>query len=152
MELRTLKISLHKECVRLAVDKIQKARAVLLEFQEAANEETKSVAGDKYETTRAMLHLEQEKASLQMEEALKLKNSLDAIYPEYAASEVRNGCLIHTNLGYFYIAASLGKVKVEDQEAFVISSVSPLGALFIGKRRGDRVELNGRNYEILEVA
>lgn len=151
MDLRSMKISLHKECVQLAKEKVQKAREILKEFQDAANEETKNTAGDKYETARAMLHLEQEKASHQMEEAIKLKDSLDLINPELFSNEIKFGSLIKTNLGYFYIAASIGKVKLDMLELFVISSVSPLGALFIGKKKGDYVELNGRKYLIEET-
>ncbi len=147
-----MKISLYKECVALAKEKIQKAREVLKEFQDAANEETKSSAGDKYETARAMLHLEQEKASLQMEEAIKLKGALDAINPELVSSEIKNGSLIQTDLGYFFIVASIGKVKFEHREAFVISSVSPLGGLFLGNKKGNAVELNGRKYQIVDTA
>ena len=47
--------------------------------QEAANEESKSSAGDKYETGRAMMQIERDNAAAQLDEALKLKKTLSLI-------------------------------------------------------------------------
>ena len=50
--------------------------------QLSANEEGKSSAGDKYETGRAMMQIEREKAANQLEEALKLKRIIDQLQPD----------------------------------------------------------------------
>ena len=51
----------------------------MVNAQQAANEEGKSSAGDKYETGRAMMQIERDKAAQQLDEALKLKNIIDHI-------------------------------------------------------------------------
>ena len=51
----------------------------MVNAQEAANEEGKSSVGDKYETGRAMMQIERDKAAQQLDEALKLKNIIDQI-------------------------------------------------------------------------
>lgn len=78
--------------------------------QLAANEETKSSAGDKYETGRAMMQLEIEKQSVQLAEAMKLKHVLSQINPEKTTETIQSGSLVFTDQGNFYISISAGKL------------------------------------------
>ena len=66
--------------------------------QRSANEEGKSSAGDKYETGRAMMQIERDKAANQLEEALKLKRILDQIQPEVQHERILIGSVVITLL------------------------------------------------------
>jgi hypothetical protein len=68
-----IKIKLYQYCVEFIDKRIAGAREAIQIAQDSANEETKSSAGDKYETGRAMAQLEIEKNTTQLEEALKQK-------------------------------------------------------------------------------
>jgi hypothetical protein len=79
MELRK---ELFDLCCAYAEARIRVAKEAMQQAQQAANAEEKSTAGDKYETGRAMAHLEKEKAAAQLFEANKLKEVLHKINPE----------------------------------------------------------------------
>lgn len=112
---------------------------------------TKSSAGDKHETGRAMAQLEQEKLSQQLSSALDLRNALSKIDPSEEHNTVRFGSLVQTSIGTFFISVGLGNIQHEDTSFFCISPVTPMGKLLIDKKIKDSVQFNGRSIEILEL-
>ena len=60
-----LKQNIYSQCLLILNQKIEELNSALATATESANNETKSSAGDKHETARAMMQLEQEKLSLQ---------------------------------------------------------------------------------------
>ena len=72
-----IKRKLYQHCINFVDKRIAAAKETIAMAQESANEDTKSSAGDKYETGRAMAQLEIEKTAGQLEEALKDKKLLD---------------------------------------------------------------------------
>ncbi|MBL4593094.1 MAG: 3-oxoacyl-ACP synthase [Flavobacteriales bacterium] len=151
MKLSKIKIQLHKQCYKLAEEQITRIKTALQEVQDAANNETKSSAGDKHETGRAMAQLETEKLSTQLSEALKLEQVLQQINPELEHKIVGLGSLVITNNGSFYISVSLGKVEINDEIYFAISAVSPIGKLLLTKKEKESFSFNGKSYVILSV-
>lgn len=148
-------LELKKKLYQLAVDtiqqKIQRNRAALLELKESAGSETKSSAGDKHETGRAMVHLEQEKMLVQLEENLTIKRILDKIDLATSHSTVAFGSLVITDKVRFFVSAALGKVHVDGYDYYLISVTSPLAKEFIGKKKADAVVFNLQEYCILEI-
>lgn len=132
--------------------RISTAQNTIDAAQSSANEETKSSAGDKYETGRSMMQQEAEWARRQLEEARKLKMEMDQIKLEESESPVHNGCLVYTSKGIFYISISAGKLVVDDETAFAISAASPLGTKLLGLQPNDSFDLNGQSFKILKVA
>ena len=142
------KTALYKHCQSLVQQKLDEAEAAMRAAQAAANEETKSSAGDKYETGRAMMHLEKEKLASQHAEALKLKKVLDQINPDRRTEKVALGSLVQTNIGWFFIAVGLGQVKVEGQTYFLISPAAPIGRLLWKKSVDESFTFNGKEVVI----
>ena len=136
------------EQVNNRIEVIEKA---LQSVQEAANQETKSSAGDKYETGRAMMHLEKEKLSGQMAEVLKMKQALDLIKPDKAQVSAELGALVQTAQASYFLSASLGKLEAEGQTVFAISPASPIGRQLLGKKVGETIQFGGKTMEIKEV-
>jgi len=97
LNLTFLKQQLLAECKRYVASRIATANQSMISAQEAANEEGKSSVGDKYETGRAMMQIERDKAAQQLDEALKLKNIIDHISIEAASGKVIPGSLVTTN-------------------------------------------------------
>ena len=151
MKLSKIKISLHKICYNIAEKRISNIKNILQDVQDAANNETKSSAGDKHETGRAMAQLETEKLSTQLSEALKLEQVLQQINPELEHKIVGLGSLVITNNGSFYISVSLGKIEINDEIYFAISAVSPIGKLLLTKKEKESFSFNGKSYVILSV-
>jgi hypothetical protein len=130
--LSTLKRYLHAHCVAYVQERIGAAQEAIQTAQRSANEETKSSAGDKYETGRAMAQLEIEKHSAQLAETLKLKHALEQISVDDESSIVRAGSVVLTNQGNFYLAISAGQILIQDKTYFALSPGSPLGQKLIG--------------------
>ena len=150
-DVSSIKKVLHQRCLLLAEDRITSLQHILKETQQAANNETKSSAGDKHETGRAMAQLETEKLTAQLSEALNLKQNLAQINPTITGNTAVLGSVVYTNKGNFYMAASIGKVAVENEVFFAISPASPIGKLLLTKKEKETFSLNGNEYTILAV-
>lgn len=116
----------------------------------AANNDTKSSMGDKYETSREMVQQEINNLQIQLNENLKSLNSLKSINTQ-PHPIVGLGSLIETENGFFYIAISLGEIRYEDKKVFVISTESPLAKAILGKRQGEEFILNNLKHAIVNV-
>lgn len=120
--------------------------------QESSKEDSKSTAGDKHETSRAMAHLEQEKSGMQLSQLLQLKKVLTGLNPAKINSKGELGSLIQTDKGIFYISISLGQVDVNGVKVMCISPVAPLGKMFLNKEKNIVVSFNGINYKIEAIS
>jgi transcription elongation GreA/GreB family factor len=137
--------------VLLAQQKIKELNSILNDAQEAANNETKSSAGDKHETGRAMAQLETEKLTTQLTEALKIEQTLQQINPNIVNQQISLGALVITNNGDFYLAAGLGKIEIDNTLYFVISTAAPVGQKLIGLTKNNSFTFNDKKYNIIDV-
>jgi hypothetical protein len=119
---------------------------------ESILEEEKNSAGDKYETGRETMtqdlntiegQIKQGKVDL--EELYRLQTIKDT------PSSVQEGTLLKLGSDWFLIAVSVGQVKVEDANVFLMSKNSPLGELLIGKKKKDQVNFRGKVQQIEEL-
>jgi transcription elongation GreA/GreB family factor len=145
------KQQLYALCRAYIEQRIATAQDAIRTAQSSANEETKSSAGDKYETGRAMMQLEIEKNTIQLAEAQKLKQLLEQIDPERKMNKVQLGSLVITDQGNFYIAISVGQLQHDGKTYFAIAPTSPIGLKLNGHMAGDVVSFNSKNYSIKEI-
>lgn len=146
----TLKQALYNHCQAYVDERLARIRKAIKVAQDAANEESKSSMGDKYETTRAMMHLEKEKLSGQLQEAEQLNRALTQINHQPTAN-VQLGSLVEASTGIFYIAVSVGKVVLAGKTYFVVSPASPIGKALFGKAAGEEINFNGRKIILKAV-
>lgn len=147
----SFKISLHQVCLQRVDQTIALATQAMEDAQNAANQETKSSVGDKYETGRAMMQLEKEKYAQQLAQAQVLRQQLEQLNPQQQHNHIQLGSLLRTDEGLYYLSVSLGKLMHEAKTVFVLSAASPLGQVLVGKKAGDKIAFQGRNISILEV-
>lgn len=121
------------------------------ELRESLKLETKSTAGDKYETGRAMVHIEQENADRQLSALQEQKAALEHLAAPSQKSAVAPGSLVATSQGYFFISIPLGKSIVDSHTVYALSPSSPLGQKLMGQPAGAEVTLNGKRYTILAI-
>ena len=138
-------------CLTYITQRLATAKQAIQIAQASANEETKSSAGDKYETGRAMMQLEIEKNTVQLAEAQKLKQILDQIHPEKETQKVQPGSLVITDQGNFYIAISVGQISLNEKTYFAIAPSSPVGIKLAGRSAGDEFTFNNRTYSIRAI-
>lgn len=146
----SLKERLFLHCENLIAEKVQSLKIALSQITESANNETKSSAGDKHETARAMMQLEQEKLSRQINDALQVQAELSSL-PKNTSTSVTKGSLIYTNRGQIFIAVAIGKIEFEKNTVIVISDKSPLALKFMGLKQGASLDFNGVNYQITSI-
>ncbi|WP_194852009.1 transcription elongation factor [Nonlabens antarcticus] len=149
--LLSLKSQIHQHCIDLVQAQLDTIQSSLDQLMEAKNSETKSSAGDKYETGMAMIQNQEELYRRQQAEAKGRMNHLKSIDPEKVMIAADKGALIKSDLGFFYLAVGIGKVTMNKQEVFVLSLESPLGKSLKGKRKGDPIIFNGKNSIIENI-
>lgn len=147
-----MKQNIHSYFLQLASGKVQFLQKCLEDLKESATNETKSTAGDKYETALAMLQIEQANIGKQLEEALAQLRFFEKLNPQIITIRITNGSLVKTNRGYFYVSVALGKAMIDGVEIIALSMLSPLGNKFKGLTPGDKFELNGNLFLIESVA
>ena len=116
----------------------------------AAND-SKSSAGDKHETGRAMMQQAQEQLGKQLQEAEMKRASLTRIQTLPTTETIGEGSLVITNENTLLLAAPMGKIHFEEKDIFVISMQSPLAQALKGKKSGDTILFQQKQINILDV-
>jgi transcription elongation GreA/GreB family factor len=140
------KQKIYSHCLQLLNGKIQELEKILSELSESASNNTKSSAGDKHETGRAMIQIEQETIGKQLQEVLEQKTVLEKIDPNQNSSRIIKGSLVKTNKDYLFLSIALGKIIVDEKAVMVISPQSPLGVKLIGLKANDETVINEVSY------
>jgi hypothetical protein len=138
-------------CMKQLNDNIQSLQAALNDLKSGSENEMKSSAGDKHETARAMMQLEDEKISRQLNETLKVKNDLEKIDITSVSPVIAAGSLIKANNMYFFLGIAFGKIIVDDKQVIAFSLHSPLGRKMAGLKTGAAAVINGIRYGIEDV-
>ena len=146
-----IKERLHQVCLGYVEDRIASAQQAITAARESANDDTKSSAGDKYETGREMMQQEIDRNRKQLEESRKLKLILEQIDPAKPVALALNGALVTTNFGRFYISISRGQIVVDECIYFAVSSVSPIGLKLMKQTEGYEFDFNGKLFRVEKV-
>ena len=141
--------SLLDERMKVAWDAMEAA-------QESANDQGKSSMGDKYETSRSMGQLDRNMHARQYELARQERLILEKIGEgdapsRSAATRSSVGSLLDTTAGWFFIAVSLGAIKIENETVIAVSSSSPVGASLLGKEPGTFFEFMKKQHRIVAL-
>jgi transcription elongation GreA/GreB family factor len=143
-----IKAKLHALCVAYVQSRMQAAEQAIAEAQQAQNDDTKSSAGDKYETGREMAQQETNRNLAQLNEANKLMVALNQISFTGESKKAETGSVIITNNGNFYLAISAGTLALDGINYFAVSPASPIGYNLKDKKAGDGFILNEKTYQI----
>ena len=81
---------------------------IIKDLKQSLQSETKSSAGDKHETGRAMVQLEREKAGKQLAEIQKTQLVLSKINSDQNTSSIGLGSVVRTTNANYFIAISAG--------------------------------------------
>jgi len=126
-------------------------QAELLAVTDEMAKETKSSAGDKFETSREMMN--QERGRIEGRIAhLKLQLNTLTNLADKPSPTIQNGSLVETNQGIFFFGLAFGKLVVNKKEIMVLSLNSPLGKVFFEKIETDPIIFMNREYRILKIS
>ncbi|WP_420603621.1 3-oxoacyl-ACP synthase [Flagellimonas sp.] len=146
-----IKEQLLKFCWESIDEKTARLKKRSEELQESLGSETKSSAGDKHETGRAMVQLEQEKLGKQLVALDRTKATLQKVDVAKDSSKIILGSLVKTSTANYFIAVSTGMYAKEGITVFCISPGAPIAQLLLGKEKGDSIVFNGKQINVLEV-
>ncbi len=121
------------------------------DIQNSLQSETKSSAGDKHETGRAMLQLEREKAGHQLAEVQKLNEILHKIKLEIHHQSVALGSVVYSTQSNYFIAISAGEITINNDKFYAISPSTPMAKLLLSKTVGDCIEFRDTKFTIKEI-
>ena len=135
----------------LVEQRIQAARKAMNEAQEAANSEEKSSAGDKYETGRAMGHLQKDMHAQQLAVAVQDLALLKAVPTDNYYREGASGAVLEAGEMVLFISVGLGKQSVGGRAVIFLSPQAPIAKQLLGKRIGDQIVFNQRSLIIDDI-
>tara|TARA_B110001454_G_scaffold168337_1_gene158449 strand:+ start:1288 stop:1746 length:459 start_codon:yes stop_codon:yes gene_type:complete len=146
-----IKEILFKECEAFVNKRSQTVQEIISSNQKALQSETKSSAGDKHETGRAMLQLEMEKAGQQLFGINQMKLVLAKTNISKNTEIAHLGSVIETNFSNYFLSISAGKIIIEDKIYFAISILSPIGKLLLGKKVNEVFVFNDKTFQIKKI-
>ncbi|SDE98000.1 Transcription elongation factor, GreA/GreB family [Pricia antarctica] len=138
-------------CQTFIEGRISRIQKNIRDIQESLASETKSSAGDKHETARAMLQLERERLGQQLAEAERTKQVLLKVPFEKASQIAGLGSWVKTSKADYFLAISAGQFEDDSSNVFCISADTPIGRLLLGKSAGDTFLFHNTITEILSV-
>ncbi|MCT4638032.1 MAG: GreA/GreB family elongation factor [Bacteroidales bacterium] len=147
----SIKNILKDKCNQYIDNKIDILKNEINRTKESVANESKSTAGDKHETGRAMMHLEQEKNAAQLKKLIDTKNILNRIDASIQSDTIALGSVVETNHGNFFVSISAGKIEIDSNIYFAISLQSPIGNQLKGKRYNDTFTFNTKTYKVVNV-
>lgn len=146
-----LKTAVKSACLHLLDQRISTARTAMEVAQESANNQEKSSAGDKYETSRAMGQIDRDMNARQLEQAINERRFLESILTDKIQTTILPGSLFELDGKLFFAGAGLGNMTVEEQQIIAVSVRSPLFLSSKDKKTGDKVLVNGIGLRVGKV-
>ena len=147
----TTKEHLYTMCEEYVESRIQRILKSLKSIEEDMENEGKSSAGDKYETSREMMSEEWNKLSNQLKEFKQQKDTLKLAKNREDSKRAQLGCLVKTSASNYFISIPAGKMELDQEVFYAVGANSPVARLLMGKTEGEEFEFNGIKNKILRV-
>lgn len=138
-------------CKKFTLSKTAFLQNEIEALEKSLQTETKSSAGDKYETSREMLTAEINKLGNQLEHYRKFQSLLQQIENRPPSQKIGLGSVVKTNQFNYFIAIPAGKIEIEGQTFYAIGLQSPIAQSLLGKTEKESFTFKGNSYKILEV-
>lgn len=147
----SLKLRLYRQCQNMLKERLVVVRKTISDIQAALESETKSSAGDKHETGRAMLQIEREKAGQQLAEIQKQFDILNKINPKIEQSTIALGSIVYTTKSNYFLGISAGELRAGEDTFFAVSMATPIAKLLLSKSEGETVRFRDEELTITKI-
>jgi transcription elongation GreA/GreB family factor len=131
-----------------------KLHAVEIELQQlqlASMAETKSSAGDKYETAREMLAQSRRILEKSEDETRALLMGLERMLQTDGSGPIHFGSLVRLDETWYLIGLNAGAYPGDDGEVQGISLQSPLGQALKGKHKNESISWRQKSLQIRDI-
>ena len=145
------KSELIKYCISITESRITELQKQMEQMVESKENDTKSSAGDKFETSREMLQQEENNLKKQLILWGQLRRDFTSIDPSKKLNEAQFGAVVKASNGIYFLSAALGKIEFKKEKVFCISMASPMGGLLQGRSEGDEIEFNDKVIRVVEI-
>ena len=139
------------KCADYVEERVSRLQSSIKDLEHDLGNETKSSAGDKYETSREMMNTEINKLQNQLLSFKKLKEVLAVIENRKASTTVQLGSIVKTDAANYFISIPVGEIKVEEEKFYAIGLNSPIGKLLLGKEKGEQFIFQQKEFSIKKI-
>ncbi|MCB0398492.1 MAG: GreA/GreB family elongation factor [Winogradskyella sp.] len=146
-----LKEQLYSICSEILQKRLTFVQKSILDLESALQSETKSSAGDKHETGRAMIQIEREKVGQQLAEIQKNQKLLKRIDHNSKHKIIALGSIVYTSQFNYFISVSVGEINNKEVSFYAISPQSPIAKLLLGKTKDDTISFRSSTFTIVKV-
>jgi len=140
-----------KHCFDLVGLRIAEVEFAIRDADDALANDTKSSAGDKYETSREMVQQDINRYQKQLVVAQQDLATLEKIDAFKKFERIGLGSLVKTNVGSYFLSISIGQLKINGYSIYAISPASPLGQVLLGKSIGETIHFNSKEQQIMAI-
>jgi transcription elongation GreA/GreB family factor len=145
------KAEIHAVILQHLEERMEQGRKDYLLAKESRDSDTKSSAGDKFETGREMMQREMDKISASLDMLKGQLAQMKRISLNENKTRIGVGSFITTDTENYYVSVGLGKLLYGETTFYAISADSPLGELLMGKKVNDTIELRGRKINLKSI-
>ena len=131
--------------------KLEEVQKQVDELEISRNLDSKSTAGDKHETGRAMAQLEIDRVREQLTKSLDQLASFNQIDFKHNGETVRIGSYVKTKSFKILLGIGLGKIEIQGTTILAISIASPVGQQLLEKKSGDHFNMGSNQITITEI-
>ena len=139
------------KCADYVEERVSRLQSSIKDLEHDLGNETKSSAGDKYETSREMMNTEINKLQNQLLSFKKLKEVLAVIENRKASTTIQLGSIVKTDAANYFISIPVGEIKVEEEKFYAIGLNSPIGKLLLGKQEGEQFTFQQKEFSIKKI-
>ncbi|WP_156309169.1 3-oxoacyl-ACP synthase [Sphingobacterium endophyticum] len=137
-------------CMEKCLSRMQDIKSAMDTAQDAIMNDTKSSMGDKYETSREMAQQEISRLQHQLSQAELDIEKLKTLNLK-PSQTVMVGSVVETSQFDYFIAISIGPLKINDRTIMVVSKESPIGNILMGKQTSNLINFNGKTLSINRI-
>ena len=120
--------------------------------REEMSQETKSSAGDKFETSREMMSQEKSRLEERLGSLQNKKRSISEAMETKVTSTINFGALVDCDEVLFLVGIALGKINFKGKSVMAVSLNSPIGKAFFQKKVNEVVSFMNTNYTINSIS
>lgn len=144
------KKQIFEACHKFQSEYVNTIKKQLQQILESASEEKSSVeeGGDSF---KEQLQIDREMYNKKLKDASENMELVNRIDYSKKSEAVSFGSVVVTDNQCFFVAASLGELKIEGKSIFVISMSSPIFKAMSGKKKGETFPFMNKQVVIKEV-
>lgn len=149
--METNRLQLIEACREYLQQRISIVQKAMDGLKEDLKNESKSSAGDKYETGREMINIEWNKLTVQLNEYERLSQILKRIEKHKPLNKAVLGSIVITNKANYFLAIPAGEIVVDKAKYYAVGIKAPIAQKLLGRECGEKIEMNGNTLEILQI-